>query len=352
MGAAKKQPARKARIRRQPAWTRLSDEELLDLRLCDLGLRIEGSPVERPLKKLYSELERRGVRLLPHYWISQEWFSPDGVPGIAIPFYLLHPRLKRLERRFMEEVEGGNAESLMKILRHEAGHAVDTAYRLRRRKAWREVFGPASKRYPRHYRPRPGSKRFVQHLDNWYAQSHPTEDFAETFAVWLKPGSAWRRQYAGWPALRKLEYVAETMEALRDERPKVRARHHVEPIRIARRTLRQHYAVMVRHYRSDDAEKIDKILKRVFTGRRQRATQRRASSFLRENAGLLRRRVAKRLNASEYLVQELLDHLVWRTRTLRLLVRGEKRRALRRAERLLVALTHKSQKGVGPWLAL
>jgi hypothetical protein len=352
MGAAKSKSIRKTRARRGPAWARLSDEELLDLRLCDLGLRIEGSPVDRPLQRLYRELERRGVGFRPHYWIAQEWFSPDGVPGIAIPFYLLHPRLKRLERRFLGEVEGGNVESLMKILRHEAGHAVDTAYRLRRRKAWREVFGPASKRYPRHYRPRPGSKRFVQHLDSWYAQSHPTEDFAETFAVWLKPGSSWREDYAGWPARRKLEYVARTMEELRGERPKVRARHHVEPIRIARRTLRQHYAVMVRHYRSDDAEKIDKILQRVFTARRQRSAQMRASAFLRENSSLLRRRVARRLDASEYLVQELLDHLIGRTRTLRLLVRGEKRQALRRVERLLVALTHKSQKGVGPWIAL
>jgi hypothetical protein len=341
-----------ARPRRRLWWSRLSDEELLDLRLCDLGLRIDGSPVERPLRRLYAELERRGIGFKPHYWIAQEWFSPDGVPGIAIPFYLLHPRLKRLERRFMEEVEGGNADSLMRILRHEAGHAVDTAYRLRRRKAWRETFGPASRRYPRHYRPRPGSKRFVQHLDSWYAQSHPTEDFAETFAVWLGPKARWRRQYAGWPALRKLDYVDRTMQELCGRRPLVRARHHVEPIKIARRTLRQHYAAMVRHYRSDDVEKIDQILRRVFTARRTRAGQVRASRFLRENAPRLRRRVAERLGASVYLVQEMLDHLTERSRRLRLLVRGEKRKALRRVERLLVALTRKARTGVGPWIAL
>ena len=354
MGAArKKTSARPARApRRRYWWARLPDEQLLDLRLCDLGLRIEGSPVVRPLARLYRELERRGLGFRPHYWIAQEWFSPDGVPGIAIPFYLLHPRLKRLERRFMGEVEGGNVESLMRILRHEAGHAVDTAYRLRRRKAWRETFGPASRRYPRHYRPRPGSRRFVQHLDGWYAQSHPTEDFAETFAVWLKPGSAWRRQYDAWPALRKLAYVAETMDGLRGRRPVVRARRHVEPIRISRRTLRQHYAAMVRHYRGDEAEKIDKILGRVFTARRARAGQARASAFLRENAPLLRRRVAQRMETSEYLVGELLDHLTGRARALRLLVRGDKRRSMRRVERLLVALTAKARKGVGPWIAL
>lgn len=338
--------------RRRRWWTRLPDEELLELRPCDLGLTIKRSPVARPLARLYREMERRGLKFRPHYWIAMEWFSPDGVPGIAIPFYLLHPRLKRLERRFMGEVEGGNADSLMKILRHEAGHAVDSAYRLRRRKAWRETFGPASKKYPRYYRPRPGSKRFVQHLDSWYAQSHPTEDFAESFAVWLKPGSAWRRQYAGWPALRKLEYVEQTMETLRGCRPVVQARHHIEPIKIARRTLREHYATMLRHYSGDDADKIDKILRRVFTRRRSRSNQMRASTFLRLNRARLRRRVTGRLDATDYLVNELLDHLTERTRALRLLVRGDKRKAVRRAERLLVVLTLKSQKGAGPWLAL
>ncbi len=346
--AAKRRVARRA----QPWWARLPDEELLEVRLCDLGLKIAGSPVEAPLERLYTEMAARGLALRPHCWISQEWFSPDGVPGIAIPFYLLHPRLKRLERRFMGEVEGGNAQALMQILRHEAGHAMDTAYRLRRRKAWRETFGPASRKYPRHYRPRPGSKRFVQHLDSWYAQSHPTEDFAETFAVWLQPRSKWRRAYAGWPALRKLEYVDEAMAELRGRRPLVRARHHIEPLKAARRTLAQHYAIMVRHYRSDDAEKIDKILRRVFTARRSRAGQLRASTFLREYGPAVRRRVAARLDASEYLVQELLDHLTERTRTLRLLVRGDRRKATRRVERLLVALTRKAKKGVGPWIAL
>ncbi len=344
-------PVRRPR-RREPWWARLPDDELLELRLCDLGLRIAGSPVEAPLARLYRELEARELVLRPHCWISQEWFSPDGVPGIAIPFYLLHPRLKRLERRFMGEVEGGNVDALMRILRHEAGHAIDTAYRLRRRKDWRETFGPASRRYPRHYRPRPGSKRFVQHLDSWYAQSHPTEDFAETFAVWLQPRSTWRRRYEGWPALKKLEYVERTMAGLRGARPVVRARHHVEPLKIARRTLGQHYAAMVRHYRGDDAEKIDKILRRVFTVRRTRTGQTRASTLLRESGPLLRRRVAARLDASEYLVQELLDHLIERTRRLRLLVRGDKRKATRRVERLLVALVRKASKGVGPWIAL
>ena len=138
------------------SWTRLPDEELLKLRFCDLGLSIERSPLARHVRRLYRDLAQRGIRVRPHLWLSEEWFSPDGVPGIAVPFYLAHPRLERLERRIMHEAEGGNSRLLMRILRHEAGHAIDNAYRLRRRKRWREVFGPASLPYPARYRARAG----------------------------------------------------------------------------------------------------------------------------------------------------------------------------------------------------
>ena len=191
---------------------------MLGLRFCDLKLKIERSPVAKRVRRLYRELDKRQISFRPHVWLSEEWFSPDGVPGIAVPFYLAHPRLERLERRMMRNVEGGSAESAMRILRHEAGHAIDTAYRLRRRKRWREIFGPASLPYPDTYRARPGSRRYVQHLGEWYAQAHPCEDFAETFAVWLKPNSSWRRTYAQWPAFHKLEFVDELLENVRGTR--------------------------------------------------------------------------------------------------------------------------------------
>src|SRR6202167_3207140 len=177
-----------ARARRLD-WTRLSDRELLQLRICDLRLDLRRSPLQRYVRRLYNELDGRGIRFRPHVWLSEEWFSPDGVPGIAMPFYLAHPRLERLVRHIMREAEGGNTRLLQRILRHEAGHALDNAYRLRRRKRWREVFGPASLPYPARYRARAGRRRYVHHLGEWYAQAHPTEDFAETFAVWLTPRS-------------------------------------------------------------------------------------------------------------------------------------------------------------------
>jgi hypothetical protein len=148
-----------------------------------------------------------GIRFRPHVWLSEEWFSPDGVPGIAVPFYLAHPRLMRLERKMTREVEGGNVNWLMRILRHEAGHAIDSAYRCGRRRALARAVRAGLEPYRARYRARPASRHHVQHLGDWYAQSHPTEDFAETFAVWLAPRSGWQRRYASWPALRKLRFV-------------------------------------------------------------------------------------------------------------------------------------------------
>src|SRR5437879_3467270 len=176
-----------ARATTQP-WVRLSDEQLLSKRFCDLRLSIRRSPLAAHVRRLYADLERRGIALRPHVWLSEEWFSPDGVPGIAVPFYLAHPRLERLERRIMREAEGGNTRLLLRILRHEAGHALDNAYRLRRRKRWRAVFGPASLPYPARYRARPGSRRYVRHLGERDTQAPPGGDPAARTPAPARPG--------------------------------------------------------------------------------------------------------------------------------------------------------------------
>ena len=162
-----------------PWWLSLSEQELLGVRLCELGLGIEGTALESRIEQLMGELARAGLCFQPSIWLSTDWFSPSGVPGFALPFYLAHPRLARLEGTQMFEVEGGNRDWCMNLLRHEAGHAIDTAYRLRRKKGWRECFGSPAESYYTTYTPRPTSRYFVHNLDNWYAQSHPIEDFAE-----------------------------------------------------------------------------------------------------------------------------------------------------------------------------
>jgi Putative zinc-binding metallo-peptidase len=333
-------------------WTRLSDEQLLSLRFCDLELSIERSPLRRRVDRLYSELEGRGIRVRPHVWLSEEWFSPDGVPGIAVPFYLAHPRLEKLERHIMREVEGGNARWFMRILRHEAGHAVDNAYRLRRRKRWREVFGPASLQYPDRYKARPGSRRYVHHLGQWYAQAHPTEDFAETFAVWLKPNSNWRRSYADWPAFHKLSVVEELIESVRDVPPPVRNKTRIEPLDLNTRTLAEHYRSRLARNHQIRMGLTDELLNRIFTTERLRRGAMRASTLLRGHKSPLVSAVARGLGMERYSVHQILRMLIERSESLRLFVRGNRRDALHHSRWMLERLTRLYSQSETPHLQL
>jgi len=316
--------SRRGRPPRFP-WETLNDDQLLSLRFCDLKLTIEGTDLEQAIDRLYRELATRGIRFRPHCWLAQEWFSPDNIPGIAIPFYLAHRRLMSIERRFMREVEGGNRNWLMRILRHEAGHAIDSAYRLRRRRHWREVFGPSSLPYPDTYRPRPGSRRFVQHLGAWYAQAHPTEDFAETFAVWLKPNSTWRREYLGWPAYAKLEYIDGLAAEIGAAKPPVSDRTHIEDVADEVRTLRQHYEDKLARYRMPRRSGADELLLKVFTTAPRRRTAPKAASVLRELRNPLRQQFVRTGAFSEYLVHQVLRLMIDRCESLDLYVRGSRR---------------------------
>ena len=261
-------------------WPDLGDEQLLDVRLCELGLTIEGSWLEPRIAQLNDELAARGLEFRPHFWLSAEWFTPDGVPGVAAPFYLAHPRLMRLEKAQMLEVEGGTPEWCMQILRHEAGHAFDNAYDLRSRRRRVKLFGRPSVDYPDFYLPKPYSKSFVQHIDSWYAQSHPDEDFAETFAVWLTPDSDWKSRYADWPALRKIEYVETLMSELKGVAPRVATRRRVEPLERLRTTLRRHYAKKREHYGVDRPNFYDRDLRKLFSDGPEYRPHRKASRFI------------------------------------------------------------------------
>jgi putative zinc-binding metallo-peptidase len=351
-GAAQRRTSAKRRRKALP-WTRLSDEELLKLRFCDLQLSIDRSTLRRQIERLYKELENRGIQFRPHLWLSEEWFSPDGVPGIAVPFYLAHPRLEKLERRIMREVEGGNSRWCMRILRHEAGHALDNAYRLRRRKRWREVFGPASLQYPAHYKARPGSRRYVHHLGDWYAQAHPTEDFAETFAVWLKPNSSWRKSYANWPAFNKLSVVEELMTSVQGQPPPVRNRLRIEPIQENKRTLAQHYRRKLAHNRQYRLGLADELLRRIFSPERLRKGAARAAALLRAQEKQLTSAVARDLAMEPYSVNQILRMLIERCEALNLLyVRGNRRDAVGYSRWMLERLASLYSQGETPQLPL
>jgi hypothetical protein len=350
--ASAKRSPRAGRRPRALSWTRLSDEELLSLRFCDLQLSLDRSPLRHRVARLYSELESRGIQVRPHVWLSEEWFSPDGVPGIAVPFYLAHPRLEKLERHVMREVEGGNSRWFMRILRHEAGHAIDNAYRLRRRKRWREVFGPASLQYPHRYKARPGSRRYVHHLGEWYAQAHPTEDFAETFAVWLKPNSDWRRSYADWPAYHKLNAVEELVASIRGQRAPVRNKTRIEPIDLNTRTLAEHYRHKLARNHQIRRGLTDELLKRIFSEERLRRGAPRAAALLRAQKSTLIDSVSRKLGMERYSVHQILRMLVDRSESLKLFVRGNRRDAIGHSRWMLERLARLYSQGETPHLPL
>jgi hypothetical protein len=321
-----------------PNLYRLSDGELLDLRFCDLGLSIQ-SELKHSVDRLYQELKSRGLRFKPHVWLSNEWFSPDGIPGIAIPFYLAHPRLIRLERSQMLGVEGQTEKQCMQILRHEAGHCFDTAYRLHRRQRWRQLFGSNAQPYPDVYKPRPSSRNFVTHLDGWYAQAHPAEDFAETFAVWLKPSSRWKQQYAGWPALRKLQYVDELMQDIASKKPAVASRRHIESTRLDRRTLREHYREKKLRYADDYPDFFDTDLFKLFSADARFADQPTAASFLRKLRPELRETVARWTGAYAYTIDQVLRDMIDRCKELKLRLAIQPNRARTEAMMMVAVRT-------------
>jgi hypothetical protein len=296
------------------AWASLADDKLLDVRLCDLHLSIAGTDLEARVSEVSAELGARGLAFRPHYWLWDVWFTPDGVPGVAIPFYLAHARLAKLELAQMLEVEGGDPETCLQILRHEAGHAIDNAYPLRRRPRRRRLFGNPSIEYPEYYTPKPYSKSFVQHLDHWYAQSHPDEDFAETFAVWLDPQSMWAARYAGWPALRKVQYMDRLMRDLARARPTVTSKREVDPLRRLRMTLREHYRRKREHYRLDRPDFYDRDLRNLFSDAPAYAKNLSAARFVARLRKDVRSTVASFTDSYQYTIDQLIGQIIARCR--------------------------------------
>jgi hypothetical protein len=230
---------------------------LLAQRISDLGLEIRGTLLEKLVNQLYEELDAKGLVFHPPVYLSDQWGCPDGTPLIGVPFYLADARLSRIEEDYSSAVE--NADESMRYLRHEAGHAFNYAYRLYDRADWRKMFGPYSRPYRERYRANPFSHEYVRHILGWYAQKHPDEDFAETFAVWLTPDIDWRQQYDGWGALKKLNYVDRVMHEIAKETPEVPEPSEDDlPVAAMRYTVADHY--------KDNDERIPIRDKRIFDG--------------------------------------------------------------------------------------
>jgi hypothetical protein len=289
-----------------PDWVSLSDEQLLERRISTLGLSLEGTALDPLINQLGDELSANGLAFRPPCHIGDEWFVPIGIPAIFIPFFLVHDRLRALERTMMLEVEGETPEWFMKLMRHEAAHAYSYAYQLQRKKKWQKLFGKtSSETTPTTYRPRPFSRSYVVHLEDWYAQAHPDEDFAETFAIWLTPGLDWRTRYAGWRAVEKLEYIDELMHSLAGKPPTHLPSYREADYNCLNVKLKTYYARKRKLYQDTYPDFYDADLRQLFGA----PAGIRAGVYLRRRKRRLLNSVCQWTNEKKYRVNKLLTRL-------------------------------------------
>ena len=280
-------------------------QEFLSRPIRDLGLKLEGSPVERFVDQLYRELDAKGLaKFRPACYLTDEWGCPSGEPIIGIPFYLAHAALSELEKA-THDLE--DAREIMMYLRHEAGHAFTYAYRLHNSPEWRKLFGPFRRPYRENYRPAPFSRDYVRHLPGWYAQKHPDEDFAETFAVWLTPRSNWRKRYRGWNAMEKLRYLDRLARQVgRSEPPRRRGRTDITVDEMDE-TVAEFYHQAAREEVAVTELAPDTDLRDIFRVSKRRKGARPAQEFLRQHRKAVIDKVAQWTGAQRPLIKTLVE---------------------------------------------
>jgi hypothetical protein len=301
----------------------LTDEELLSTRICDLKLEIASTELESRIDKFYAELAAKGISFKPICYLGDEWFCPEGSATIAIPFYLAHPRLKKLEAKMMMEVEGDSEAWCLRLLRHEMGHVLNHAFLLGKDRRWQKLFGPTSLEYSESFRARPYSRRFVRHLDGYYAQSHPEEDFAETLAIWLTPDLDWHNQYRGWKALEKLEYVDSLMAKLAGKPPLVFSKTRISEASRLRSRLEAHYKRRRRIYAQEFPDFFDADLKKLFIEAAASPNGERALTFLRRHRQLILNAVSAWTGEPKFTIDRVLRALMERCAELDLRLKAQ-----------------------------
>ncbi len=297
----------------------ISEEDLLNTRICDLPLAVDGTWLAECIDQLHAELQGKGISFRPECYLADEWLTPEKETCIGIPFYLAHPSLIRLEKKFMIDAEGETKQWCMKLLRHEAGHAICYAYRLHKRKQWQRIFGPATAEYSDTYKYRPYSKNYVRHLDGYYAQYHPDEDFVETFAVWLTPNLDWQTQYRGWKAIRKLEYVDKLMAEIQGKEPPVKNRNKVWCVSTLRIKLKNYYKKKRHFWAEEFPDFHDAFLRKNFV--EQNAEHKklpRAADLIRKHRRNILNSISKYSGEKKYVVNDLLKDIQKRSRELKL----------------------------------
>jgi Putative zinc-binding metallo-peptidase len=303
-------------------WEALSEEELINTPIQDLGLSLKDSWLQKEIDFVLAEARKKGLQHKPLIWLSNEWFCPDGIFGFAIPFYLAHPKLIALEKKNMGSAEGANIEDCRKLLRHELGHAIENAYGLRRKKLRQVTFGTSGKNYPSTYTYKKYSRKFVKHLPEGYAQAHPDEDFAETFAVWLDPKSKWQLKYKNWPALNKLKAVDQLMTEAFSRSANQLLKFKVDPVEKLSISLATHYNKRIRKYGPHRLKFWDQKLNFLFDVEKPTIqSDQKSYRFLKSHQIHLTEKISQANTVPKYVAHSIVSKLANRTKLLKMQLR-------------------------------
>ena len=278
---------------------------LLNTPLCLLDLQIKGSIAEECIQIVRKELKDKGLKFNFHYWISDDWFCADGIPGIALPFYLFNSKVAKLERETLGTLEGMTKIDCLKLIRHEVGHAIDNAFNLRNCREREALFGKSTQRYPKEYIRKPFSRNYVRHIRENYAQAHPDEDWAETFAVWLNPNSNWKKKYKDWKAIDKLNYLDSVMNTLKGRRAPIANKDTIDDISTIGITLRTYLNRKLKSKTKYNSPLFGRNISGIFRA----GTGRNAHTYLTKHEKELCITVAKSTDQYHYIVKDVLKEL-------------------------------------------
>ncbi len=318
----------------------ITEEVLLKTRLCDLPIAIEGTWLKECVDDLYRELNAKGLSFHPECYLADEWLTPEGETVIGIPFYLAHPALIKLEHKMMLEAEGEGKAWCMQLLRHEAGHSFSYAYDLHKRRDWKNVFGSSKETFEGTYKFKPYSKSYVRHLDGFYAQYHPDEDFVETFAVWLTPNSNWHQTYQGWKALKKLQFVDGIMNEIKGTSPLKKKGRKLWDQKKLTITLEKYYRRKKALEQEEFPDFHDLQLNKIFKSltqeewlafnkeRRKNKNLITAESLIRKYSKNLLNNVDRCTGERKYMISDLLKNISLRTKQLNMIVTQDQTNAL------------------------
>lgn len=206
---------------------------LIDTPVAQLDLEPVGSLAEA-LNQVQAELAGVSLLVEPNYYLgNSDWWTPERAVSVNVPWFLANPTLWRLAQRNRDT--SFSLDQVLRGLRHETGHAVGYAYELWKTDGYRDLFGDTDAPYPEHgaWGADPQSLEHVSYLTftpAHYAQKHPDEDFAETFAAWLDPTFDWRAKFAEVPkVMAKFEWVDAIMHTLAGVPPIVTRPGKIQP---------------------------------------------------------------------------------------------------------------------------